>query len=101
MWSERSNCVGLLTGSKAFNSFIDECKVVDLPLFGKKFTWFDPKNKMSSLDRFLVDEYWLVRFNDLIQQGYDRSISGHISILLYNSSVDCVTPLTRIQHRNR
>ncbi|KAB2030178.1 hypothetical protein ES319_D05G213200v1, partial [Gossypium barbadense] len=92
MWSERSNCLRLLTGSKAFNSFIDECKVVDLPLFGKKFTWFDPKNKMSWLDSFLVDEYWLVRFNDLIQQGYDRSISGHISILLYNSSVDCVTP---------
>ncbi|MBA0819414.1 hypothetical protein Gohar_019413, partial [Gossypium harknessii] len=86
--SERSNCVGLLTGSKAFNSFIDECKVVDLPLLGKKFTWFGPKNKMSRLDRFLVEEYWLVRFNDLIQQGYGRSISDHIPILLHNSLVD-------------
>ncbi|MBA0647923.1 hypothetical protein Goklo_015729, partial [Gossypium klotzschianum] len=30
--SERSNYVGLLNGSKAFNSFIDDCKVVDLLL---------------------------------------------------------------------
>ncbi|KAK8366429.1 hypothetical protein V6Z12_A02G119900 [Gossypium hirsutum] len=86
--SERSNYVGLLISSKAFNSFIDESKVVDLPLTGKRFTWFCSNNKMSRLDRFLVDDYWLVCFNDLIQYGYDRSVSNHIPILLYNSSVD-------------
>lgn len=81
--SERSNCVGLLTSSKAFNSFIDECKVVDLP-----FTGLGLNNKMSRLDRFFVDDYWLVCLKDLIQYGYGRSVSDHIPILLYNSLVD-------------
>lgn len=60
----------------------------DLPLLGKKFTWFDPKNKMSRLDCFLMDEFWLVHFNDIIQQGVGRSVSDHIPILLHNSAVD-------------
>ncbi|KAA3472505.1 Mediator of RNA polymerase II transcription subunit 25 [Gossypium australe] len=33
--SERSNCVGLMNGSKEFNSFINNYKMVDLPLMGK------------------------------------------------------------------
>ncbi|KAG8480375.1 hypothetical protein CXB51_024544 [Gossypium anomalum] len=59
-WVEEGVAASLINVFKGFNSFIDECKVVDLPLLGKKFTWFGPKNKMSRLDRFLVDEYWLV-----------------------------------------
>lgn len=76
--SERSNCVEIMYGAKAFNSFIEDCKVVDLPLTGYKFTWFGPSNKMSHLDRFLVDEQRFVLFNDLIQQGYGRLVSDHI-----------------------
>ncbi|MBA0818828.1 hypothetical protein Gohar_021152, partial [Gossypium harknessii] len=56
--SERCNCVGLLKGSKVFGSFIDKCKLVDLPLLGKKFTWYGPDKKKSRLDRFVVDEEW-------------------------------------------
>lgn len=32
---ERSNCVGVLKGSKDFESFIDNCKLEDLPLMRK------------------------------------------------------------------
>ncbi|KAG8502299.1 hypothetical protein CXB51_002210 [Gossypium anomalum] len=53
---ERSNCVGLLKGSRDFGMFIDNCKLVDLPLMGKKFTWYGPDKKKSRLDRFLVEE---------------------------------------------
>ncbi|TYI32171.1 hypothetical protein ES332_A04G040300v1 [Gossypium tomentosum] len=34
--SGRSNCVGLLRGSRDFGKFIEKCKLVDLPLLGKK-----------------------------------------------------------------
>ncbi|MBA0566552.1 hypothetical protein Golob_011359 [Gossypium lobatum] len=70
--SKRSNCVGLLKGSKDFGSFIDKCKLVDLPLMGKKFTWYGTEKKRSRLDRFLVDEEWLEHFEDLQQQGLKR-----------------------------
>lgn len=54
--NERRNCVGLLKGSRDFGMFIDSCKLVDLPLIGKKFTWYGPEKKKSRLDRFLVEE---------------------------------------------
>ncbi|TYH21375.1 hypothetical protein ES288_A04G039000v1 [Gossypium darwinii] len=34
--SGRSNCVGLLRGSRDFGKSIEKCKLVDLPLLGKK-----------------------------------------------------------------
>lgn len=86
--SERSNCIGLLCGMKEFNSFIEECELLDLPLSGKKFTWFGPNNKMSRLDHFFVDAFWMVRYHDLLQLGLGRSVSDRIPILLFNSSVD-------------
>lgn len=86
--SKRSKCVGILIGSNAFNSFIEVCKLVVLLFRGKKFTWLRSNNKMSRLDQVLVDEHWLVSFNDLIKHGYGILISDHISILLYNSLVD-------------
>ncbi|KAK5772967.1 hypothetical protein PVK06_049269 [Gossypium arboreum] len=50
--SERSNCVGLLRGSKDFLSSLERCKLVDLPLLGRKFTWYGSENKKSRLDWF-------------------------------------------------
>lgn len=42
-----------------FQSFIDELDLIDLPVLGKKFTWFRPDGSaMSRLDRFLVTEEW-------------------------------------------
>ncbi|XP_017604874.1 uncharacterized protein LOC108451727 [Gossypium arboreum] len=86
--SERSNCVGLLRGSRDFGKFIEKCKLVDLPLLGKKFTWFGPENKKSRLDRFLIDEDWFENSEDFQQQGLNRSISNHIPVLLSYGSVD-------------
>ena len=42
-----------------FNEFIEECVLVDLPLCGRKFTWFKGDGRsMSRLDRFLLSEEW-------------------------------------------
>ncbi|KAK8358860.1 hypothetical protein V6Z12_A04G052900 [Gossypium hirsutum] len=52
--SECINCSSTEKGSKEFDEFIKRCNLVDLPLIGKKFTWFGPNSKCSRLDRFLV-----------------------------------------------
>ncbi|TYI19165.1 hypothetical protein ES332_A07G145500v1 [Gossypium tomentosum] len=51
--SDKSNRVGLLRGSKDFLSSLERCKLVDLPLLRRKFTWYGPENKKSRLDWFL------------------------------------------------
>ncbi|KAL4386427.1 hypothetical protein GQ457_09G031250 [Hibiscus cannabinus] len=56
--SERSGCSTRQTGSLEFNSFIKKCKLLDIPLTGRKFTWFGNGAKRSRLDRILVDEEW-------------------------------------------
>ncbi|TYI09618.1 hypothetical protein ES332_A09G085900v1 [Gossypium tomentosum] len=85
---ERSNCVGLLRGSKDFLSFMEKCKLVDLPFLGRKFTWYGPENKKSRLDRFLVDEVWYEQFENIQQLGLNRSVSGHCPILLLHGYMD-------------
>ena len=45
--------------SKNFNNFIDENLLVDLPLRGRKYTWFRGDGKsMSRIDRFSLSESW-------------------------------------------
>ncbi|TYG99308.1 hypothetical protein ES288_A10G185700v1 [Gossypium darwinii] len=86
--SERIICSGIKKGSKEFGDFIDRCKLEDLPLLGKKFTWIGPDNRRSRLDRFLLEEEWLVQLKDLQQQGLNRTISDHILVLLVNETID-------------
>jgi exonuclease III len=43
----------------SFNRFIDETYLIDLPLCGRRFTWFKGDDiTMSQLDRFLLSEEW-------------------------------------------
>jgi hypothetical protein len=43
----------------AFNRFVDENFLVDLPLCGREFTWYRGDGLvMSRLDRFLLSEEW-------------------------------------------
>ncbi|KAK5844418.1 hypothetical protein PVK06_000556 [Gossypium arboreum] len=86
--SERSRCMGSANGSKEFDNFIQNCKLIDLPLVGKKFTWYGPDNKKSKLDRFLVEEHWMIKIKDLQQLGLKRSVSDYIPILLADAEID-------------
>ncbi|KAG8503708.1 hypothetical protein CXB51_001640 [Gossypium anomalum] len=86
--SERSRCMGSAKGSKEFDNFIHNCKLIDLPLVGKKFTWYGPDNKKSRLDRFLVEEHWLIKIKALQQMGLKRSVSDHIPILSSDAETD-------------
>ncbi|TYJ12144.1 hypothetical protein E1A91_A11G328800v1 [Gossypium mustelinum] len=76
--SERSCCWGSEKGTREFENFIFDCNLIDLPL----------ENKKSRLDKFLLDEFWLLKMKDLQQIRLKRSVSDHIPILLADAEVD-------------
>lgn len=66
-----------------FGEFISEAGLIDLPLIGRKFTWYKSDRKtMSRLDRFLITKNWLNSWCDLSQWGLQRSVSDHCTIVL-------------------
>jgi hypothetical protein len=45
-----------------FDRFLNDLELVDMPLLGRRFTWFHPNGvSMSRLDRVLLSEEWLVK----------------------------------------
>ncbi|GKV45749.1 hypothetical protein SLEP1_g52800 [Rubroshorea leprosula] len=63
---ERAGCNGISREMKDFDSFIIESGLVDLPMVGRKYTWYNANGQhMSWIDRFLVSEEWLVRWCDV------------------------------------
>ncbi|GJS00381.1 RNA-directed DNA polymerase, eukaryota [Tanacetum coccineum] len=76
-------------GAKAFNHFISQAGLVDIPLEGYSFTWAHKSaSKMSKLDRFLISDGLLVMFPHLSALCLDRHLSDHRPILLKESSHD-------------
>lgn len=67
-----------------FNNFIKACKLSNLQLIGKKFTWFGPNSKRSRIDRFLLSFEWLFQYNNLSQRCLKRSLSYHYALFLYS-----------------
>lgn len=69
--------------SENFNKFIEAVELMDIPLLGKKFTWYRPNGlDMSRLDRFLVSNDWLLSWPDSVQEVLQREIFYHCPILL-------------------
>nr|KAJ0216202.1 hypothetical protein LSAT_V11C300102750 [Lactuca sativa] len=72
-----------------FNDFIDDMGLIDVPMIGKQFTRIDAiGSKLSKLDRFLVDEAFYDRFENLQVSVLDRRWSDHCPIFLHVSLVD-------------
>ncbi|XWS08003.1 hypothetical protein CRYUN_Cryun41cG0039700 [Craigia yunnanensis] len=67
---------------------IDCSELVDIPLIGKKHTWFGGGNKRSRMDRFMVSLGWLNSFKDICQRCLKRSIFDHCPLLVYYELVD-------------
>lgn len=66
--SERKGVDGNNRGEEmeAFGEFIQEAGLIDLPLIGRKFTWYKSDGSaMSRLDRFLISEKWLASWGSL------------------------------------
>lgn len=64
-----------------FKSFMVNMDLIDLPTVGGKFTWFNRNEKvMSRLDRFLLSENYIEKWNVAAQFIGARDISDHAPI---------------------
>ena len=74
---------------KGFNSFIESNLLVELPLVGKKFTWFKANGTSKSrLDRVLVSDEWLQKWPMGKQYIQPREVSDHCAIVVKCVSKD-------------
>jgi hypothetical protein len=81
--------LNLTTEMREFGDFIEEMELVDLPLLGRKFTWFHPNGRsMSRIDRVLVSEEWLNVRGMSSLWVLPRDISDHCPLLLKNNVFD-------------
>jgi exonuclease III len=85
-WSKERRSRGnssLHSGSAYFNQFIGVNIFMDLPLRGRRFTWFrGDGNSMSRLDRFLLSERWCLTWPNCVQVASVRGLSDHCPIQL-------------------
>lgn len=69
--------------SEEFNTFIAAMQLLDLPLIGRKYTWYRPNGSaMSRLDRFLLSQEWVQVWPNCSQVAFNRDVSDHCPILL-------------------
>ncbi|GAU17467.1 hypothetical protein TSUD_340100 [Trifolium subterraneum] len=67
----------------AFNRFIEDNTLLDLPLCGRKFTWFKGDGlSMSRLDRFLLSGDWCLTWPNFSQVARMRGLSDHCPLVL-------------------
>jgi exonuclease III len=89
--SERfgSSAVGRQGERILFNRFIEDLEVIDVPVLGKKFSWFSADGKsMSRIDRFLLSDGFITSQGISGQWIGDRDISDHCPIWLVSSPVN-------------
>ncbi|GKV03082.1 hypothetical protein SLEP1_g15450 [Rubroshorea leprosula] len=86
---ERVGCTSVLRSMRDFAKFIHESGLVDIPLIGRKYTWYHSSGKsMSRLDRFLMTEEWLMNWSETRQWGLRRSLSDHCPVLLRDFNIN-------------
>ncbi|GAU42656.1 hypothetical protein TSUD_398610 [Trifolium subterraneum] len=72
-----------------FNRFIDDNNLVDLPLRGRKFTWYRGDGQsMSRLDRFMLSEEWCLTWPNCEQVAKLRGLSDHCPLVLSANEED-------------
>ncbi|CAJ2668643.1 unnamed protein product [Trifolium pratense] len=66
-----------------FSRFIEDNTLVDLPMIGRKFTWFKGDGlSMSRLDRFLLSKEWCLVWPNCRQVARLRGLSDHCPLVL-------------------
>ncbi|KAK2440720.1 hypothetical protein QL285_012099 [Trifolium repens] len=67
----------------AFNRFVEDNLLIDLPLCGRKFTWYRGDGlAMSRLNRFLLSEEWCLSWPNCMQSAQLRGLSDHCALVL-------------------
>ncbi|GKU86405.1 hypothetical protein SLEP1_g936 [Rubroshorea leprosula] len=86
---ERAGCKVVSNEMREFDAFIHNSELLDLPLIGRKYTWYNSNGQqMSRIDRFLFSEEWMLKWSEMKQWGLRRSISDHCPIMIKNELVD-------------
>lgn len=72
-----------------FQNFVHDANLVDLPLVGRKYTWYRPNGTaMRRLDRFLLSKTWLEKWPHLSQWAGARGLSDHCPIILKETKLN-------------
>lgn len=73
----------------AFNEFIDQANLFEIPISGRFFTWYrKDRSCKSKLDRMLVNDDWLNRWNNFCLKGGTRTFSDHCPIYVVKEVKD-------------
>lgn len=77
---ERRNCYSFSLSMEQFNDFIHFSGLIDLPLYGRKYTW---RNSVSSskIDRCLVNFATNANWHFMNLTTLPRRLSNHIPLL--------------------
>jgi len=74
---------------QSFNKFIEDSSLVDIPLVGRKFTWYKPNGTVKSIiDRILVSLEWLEKWPASKVYAEGRSVSDHCALILKETNID-------------
>ncbi|GLU02749.1 hypothetical protein SLE2022_199870 [Rubroshorea leprosula] len=86
---ERAGCTVVSNEMREFDAFIHNNELCDLPLIGRKYTWYNSNGQqMSRIDRFLFSEDWMSKWGEMKQWGLKRSVSDHCPLMIKNEQVD-------------
>jgi len=67
------------TDADCFNKFIIDSLLIDLPIYGRLFTWYKGDGvSLSRLDCFLLSDKWCQKWPTCIQIAYQRGLSDHV-----------------------
>nr|GEX72544.1 RNA-directed DNA polymerase, eukaryota [Tanacetum cinerariifolium] len=87
--SERFRSIFNKRGAEAFNSFIVNAGLVEVPLGGCSFTWCHKfAKKMSKLDRFLIFDNLMCSCPSISSTSLDRFLSDHRPIIMREAHYD-------------
>jgi len=74
---------------RSFNKFIEDSSLVDIPLVGRKFTWYKPNGTVKSrIDGVLVSLEWLEKWPGSKLYAEGRSVSDHCALILKEVNID-------------
>jgi exonuclease III len=74
---------------REFCNFMEELELVDLPLLGRRFTWYQPNCRaMSRIDRVLISDEWALRWGSVALWALPRDVSDHCPLILKYSHDD-------------
>lgn len=73
----------------AFDGFIRDSNMLDLPMIGRKFSRYQPDGKCKSrIDRILVNNNWITVWPSSSLKGLPRTISDHCPLALETKTIN-------------